>query len=166
MIDLIQDYHTTVGTPPRILLFSPPPIREEMVAKYLPHQAGLRSREHTYAYARAVLDLPTPPCVVKVDLYESVELAPAKAYLEQPKQYKSTDAVTSNFEDGGMVMTMDDYLSDGLHLKNPSYKVMYTLAIEAIGKRWPEIVPERMRMPVPWWGNLIKNGEPTQRVEL
>jgi hypothetical protein len=166
MINLIQDYHTTVGTPPRILLFSPPPIREELVAQYLPQQAALRSREHTYTYARAVIDLPTPPYVVKLDLYESIELAPAQAYLEQPKQYEETDPVSSDFELGGMIMTMDDYLSDGLHFKNPSYKVMYTLAIEAIAKHWPEIVPEQMTMPVTWWGNLIPNGQPTQRVEL
>ena len=164
ILSLIEAYHTAVGTKPRLLLFTPPPVREEMVAKHIPLQQGLRSREHTFAYSRAVMELPVPPWVAKLDLHEAIELAPAQVYLEQPKHFGELDPTASRFEDGGMIMSIDDYLSDGLHLKNPSYKIMYNLTMETIGRRWPEIIPEAMPMPVTWWGNLVQGQN--QRIEL
>jgi len=166
IISLIETYHAAVGTKPRILLFSPPPVREEMVAKHLPLQEGLRSRKHTFTYSRGVMELPVPPCVAKLDLHEAIELAPAQVYFEQPKHFGPSDPTASRFEGGGLIMSMDDYLSDGLHLKNPSYKIMYNLTMETIGTKWPEIIPEVMPMPVTWWGNLVHNGQNNHRVEL
>jgi hypothetical protein len=57
---------------------------------------------------------------------------------------------------------MEEYLSDGLHLKNPSYEIMYKLVMEAIGRRWSEIMPEKMMMPVPWWGDIVNQKEQTR----
>lgn len=166
IIRLIEAYHSALGTKPRIVLFSPPPVREEMVAKHLPLQEGLRSREHTCTYSRGVMELPVPPCVAKLDLHEAIELDPAQVYFEQPKHFGPSDPTASRFEGGGLIMSMDDYLSDGLHLKNPSYKIMYNLTMETIGTKWPEIIPEVMPMPVTWWGNLVHNGQNNHRVEL
>ena len=61
---------------------------------------------------------------------------------------------------------MEEYLSDGLHLKNPSYEIMYQLVMEAIERRWPEIMPENMVMPVPWWGDIVNQKEEQTRDEL
>lgn len=62
------------------------------------------------------------------------------------------------------MMSFEDYFTDGLHLKDPSYAIMYTLVMEALARRWPEIHPENMTMPVAWWGDVFK--ERQQRDEL
>jgi hypothetical protein len=62
------------------------------------------------------------------------------------------------------MMGFDDYLTDGLHLKDPSYAIMYNLVMETLARRWPEIRPENMTMPVAWWGDVFK--ERQQRDEL
>lgn len=65
-----------------------------------------------------------------------------------------------------MTFSMEEYLSDGLHLRYPSYEIMYRLVMEVIGRRWPKIIPEKMAMLVPWWGNLVLNAGQRQGDEL
>ena len=102
------------------------------------------------------MHLTVPSFVEKIDLHEAIELAPAKSYLQNPTQFPESNANSFRFDDGGMVLSMEEYLSDGLHLKNPSYEIMYRVVMQAIGRCWPELAPEKMSMPVPWWGNLVQ----------
>jgi hypothetical protein len=164
---MIESHHKDAKTTPRIILITPPPIREHLIFQYILHEVHLRSRENTFAYSQVVMNLTVPSFVEQVDLHDGIELAPAQAYLQKPTHYAETNTTNSiRFEDGGMVFSMEEYLSDGLHLKNPSYEIMYRLVMEVIGRRWPEIIPEEMAMPVPWWGNLVLDAGQRQGDEL
>ena len=155
MINSIREYHSSLNTTPRIILLSPPPIGETIIVKELPEQADFRSREVTFAYAQAVMSLPIPSCVEVFDFHEAVELAPAKTYIQRPTQYPQSNVNSLRFEEGGMILSMEEYLSDGVNLKNPSYEIMYRLVMDAVARRWPEISPQNLSMPVPWWGTLV-----------
>lgn len=163
IIETIESHHTSLNTKPRIILLSPPPIREPLILQHLPHQANVRSRENTFAYSRVVMDLAVPPFVEKLDLHDAIELAPARSYIQNPTSFPTNSL---RFENEGMILSMEEYLSDGLHLKNPSYEIMYKLVMEAIERRWPEIMPEKMTMPVPWWGDIVNQKEEQTRDEL
>ena len=103
----------------------------------------------------------------KIDLHDAIELAPAQAYLQKPTRYGEENTTNSvRFENGRMVFSIEEYLSDGLHLKNPSYEIMYKLVMEVIWRRWPEIIPEEMTMPVPWWGILVPDAGQREVDEL
>jgi hypothetical protein len=112
------------------------------------------------------MDLSVPSFVEKLDLHDAIELAPARSYIQNPTCFPESNTNSVQFEQGGMIMSMEEYLSDGLHLKNPSYEIMYNLVTEAIGRRWPEIIPEKMTMPVPWWGDIVNQKEKQTRDEL
>ena len=101
------------------------------------------------------MNLPLPTFVEKVNLYESIQLAPAQKFLKSPELITNEKSNPVRFENGGMVMGLEDYLSDGLHLKDPSYEIMYNFTMRCIRGRWPEIIPENMKMPVPWWGDIV-----------
>ena len=161
IIETIESHHASLDTKPRIILLSPPPIREPLILQHLPHQANVRSRENTFAYSRVVMDLPVPPFVEKLDLHDGIELAAARANIQNPTRFPESHT-NLPFENGGMMPSMEEYLSDGLHLKNPSYEIMYKLVMEAIGRRWSEIMPEKMMMPVPWWGDIVNQKEQTR----
>lgn len=166
IIETIESHHTSLNTKPRIILLSPPPIREPLILQHLPHQANVRSRETTFAYSRVVMDLAVPPFVEKLDLHDGIELAPARSYIQNPTSFPESHTNSLRFENEGMIISMEEYLSDGLHLKNPSYEIMYSLVMEAIERRWPEIMPEKMTMPVPWWGDILNQKEEQTRDEL
>lgn len=156
IIDSIAIHHLSLGTTPRIILFTPPPISQSLIAEHLPLHKDLRSREVTFSYAQAVMNLTLPTFVEKIDLHEAILLAPAHKYIQNPDvMVNGENKDPFCFENGGMVMALDDYLSDGLHLKDPSYAIMFKLAMRCIGKRWQEIVPDNMKMPVPWWGDVV-----------
>jgi hypothetical protein len=106
----------------------------------------------TYAYSRVVMDLNVPECVAKIDLHNAIESASAKYFIQQ---YPELNADSLRLEQGSVTCSMGDYLADGVHLKNPSYEIMYRLVMEAIERRWQEIIPQNMTMPVTWWGNLV-----------
>jgi len=112
------------------------------------------------------MSLDVPPFVEKANIHEAIELAPAQAYLKDPKLIAQTDPSALRFEDGGLVMSLSNYLSDGLHLKNPSYQIIYDLATKIIREKWPEITPENMRMPVRWWGDILAQKTQELRDEL
>jgi len=112
------------------------------------------------------MSLDVPPFVEKANIHEAIELAPAQAYLKDPKVIAQTDSSALRFEDGGLVMSLSNYLSDGLHLKNPSYQIIYDLATKIIREKWPEITPENMRMPVRWWGDILAQKTQELRDEL
>jgi lysophospholipase L1-like esterase len=158
IIDAIKLHHDNLKTQPRIILFSPPPILESLIFQYLPEHLPLRAQETTFAYSRVVMDLDVPSCVEKLDLHDAIELASGRSYQVRtsPPQSEKNETISS----------MEEYLLDGLHLKNPSYEIMYQLVMEAVGRRWSEITPQNMSMPVTWWGNLINKSEPRQRDEL
>src|SRR5208282_5355543 len=82
IIETIESHHYSLDTKPRIILLSPPPIREQLIFQHLPHQGNVRSRENTFAYSRVVMDLPVPSFVEKLDLHDAIELAPAKSYIQ------------------------------------------------------------------------------------
>jgi len=105
------------------------------------------------------MSLLVPSSVELLDFHEAVELAPAHTYIQHPKLYPQTNANSLRFEEGGMTLSMEEYLSDGVHLKNPSYEIMYTLVMDAIARLWPEISPQNLAMPVPWWGTLVDSTE-------
>jgi hypothetical protein len=156
IIDSIAVHHLSLGTTPRIILFTPPPISQSLIAEHLPLHKDLRSREVTFSYAQTVMNLTLPTFVEKINLHEAIQLAPAQKYIQNPQvTMNGENKDPFSFENGGMVMGLDDYLSDGLHLKDSSYAIMFKLAMNCIGKRWPEIVPENMTMPVPWWGDIV-----------
>ena len=112
------------------------------------------------------MGLDVPPFVEKVNLHEAIELAPAEAFLNNPKLLSGGEATSVRFEHGGMQMSLEDYLSDGLHLKNPSYEIMYKLVTNIINDKWPEILPENMPMLVPWWGDVVAQKTLDLRDEL
>lgn len=159
MITAIFDHHSSLQTYPRIILLTPPPISESLILQHLPHQASLRSRETTFSYAQAVMNLTLPSFVERANLYEAIELAPAQSFINMPQILEGDHINPQRFENGGMIMGLEDYLSDGLHLKDPSYAIMYKLVMECIGRRWPEIIPDKMAMPVPWWGDIVAQAE-------
>ena len=101
--------------------------------------------------------LKVPDFVEILDLHEAIQLAPAHSYLQNPVVYTdvTVDMDPFRFENGGTFMSLEEYLLDGLHLKDPSYKIMYELVTDCIQRRWPEITPEKMSMPVQWWGDII-----------
>jgi len=105
------------------------------------------------------MSLFVPSSVELLDFHEAVELAPATTYLQRPTQYPQSNVNSSRFEEGGMVLSMEEYLSDGVHLKNPSYEVMYRIVTDAIARLWPEICPQNLVIPVPWWGTLVNPTE-------
>jgi len=111
------------------------------------------------------MDLSVPNFVVKVDLHDAISIAPANAYIKNPVLFTGVteDFDPMRFENGGIIMSMEDYLSDGLHFKDASYKIMFELVTGCIRKRWPEILPENMSMPVAWWGDIAARN---QRDEL
>lgn len=166
IIETIESHHTSLDTKPRIILLSPPPIRESLIFEHLPNQGNVRSRETTFAYSRIVMDLPVPSFVEKLDLHDAIESGPVRSYIQTPTRFPASNINSLRDEDGEMVLSMEEYLSDGLHLKNPSYEIMYKLVMEAIGRRWPEITPEEMIMPVPWWGDIVNQKEEQTRDEL
>lgn len=166
IIETIESYHASLNAKPRIILLSPPPIRENLILQHLPQQASVRSRENTFAYSRVVMNLPVPPFVEKLDLHDAIELAPAGSYIQKPTRFPESCTNSLSFENGEMILSMEEYLSDGLHLKNPSYEIMYGLVMKAIVTRWPEIAPEKMVMPVPWWGDIVNQKEEQKRDEL
>jgi hypothetical protein len=159
MIDTIERHHISLNTIPRIILLSPPPIDQSLLSQHLPEQARLRSPNHTMSYANATLSLLLPSSVARIDLHEAIQLAAANS--------RKPTISSPNDDDGeparGMSMGYEHYLSDGLHLKDTSYAIMYGLVKQAIDSRWPEIRPENMTMPVQWWGNIVPNH---QRDEL
>ena len=57
---MIESHHKDAKTTPRIILITPPPIREYLISQYLLDQAHLRSRENTFAYSRVVTNLTVP----------------------------------------------------------------------------------------------------------
>jgi hypothetical protein len=101
------------------------------------------------------MNLPLPSFVEALDAREAIELAPAKAYLKNAVLLDTAITNPLAFE-RSLEMSMEDYLSDGLHLKDPSYAVMFDLVMEGIKRRWPEIFPQNMQMPVEWWGEIVK----------
>jgi len=105
------------------------------------------------------MSLSVPSFVAVLDFHEEVELAPAKTYIQRPTQFPQSNVSSLRFEEGGMILSMEDYLSDGVHLKNPSYEIMYRLVMDAIARQWPEISPQNLAMPVPWWGTLVNPTE-------
>ena len=106
------------------------------------------------------MSLILPSYVETIDLHEAVQLAPAKSYMTAVRNIESSGQEDwTNWEEGweaGHYMTYDDYLSDGLHLKDSTYAIMYKLVMDRIASRWPEIQPENMTMPVPWWRGCIR----------
>lgn len=111
------------------------------------------------------MNLTVPTFVEKVNLYEAIQIAPAQRFIQNP-QIPTNGHINHDpvyFENGGMVMGLEDYLSDGLHLKDLSYAIMYKLAMTCIQKRWPEIIPENMKMPVPWWGDIVSSKRQQQK---
>ena len=154
------------GTKPRIILLTPPPISEILLRKHLPQHVMVRSRETTFAYSQAVMDLNVPDFVEKLDLHEAIQLAPAKSYIAKPTLHSGVtgDLDPMRFENGGMTMDLEEYLSDGLHLKDPSYKIMFNLVMDCIRRRWSEITPEKLSMPVQWWGDIVAKSQ--QKDEL
>jgi lysophospholipase L1-like esterase len=157
MFDAIKRYHNLSTTEPRVVLLNPPPIDEPLVLEHLPDQFRVRARENTHAYSRAVMELAVPPFVEKVDFHEAVQLAQANEFLRNPRISTGDDTNPHIFVSGGTYMSYEDYLSDGVHLKDPSYKILYSLVTECIHRRWPEITPGQMIMPVLWWGDIVKN---------
>jgi len=112
------------------------------------------------------MSLDVPPFVEKANIHEAIELAPAQAYFKDPTIIAQTDPSAIRFEDGGLVMSLSDYLSDGLHLKNPSYEIMHEFVTKIVNDKWPEISPENMPMPVPWWGDIVAQKTQELRDEL
>ena len=165
MVEIIARYHNSLETEPRIILLTPPPVSEPLISQYLAGHSSVRFHETTFAYSRALLNLTVPTFVEKLDFHESIQLAPAQSYLRDPKLLSGDNLRPFRFENGGMFMGYEEYLSDGVHLKDPSYKILYILVMECINRRWPEILPERMIMPVHWWGDIINNPQ-TLRDEL
>jgi hypothetical protein len=92
------------------------------------------------------MNLTVPSFVEKIDLHDAIELAPAQAYLQKPTHYAETNTTNSiQFEDGGMTFSMEEYLSDRLRLRYPSYEIMYRLVMEVIGQRWPKLFQRKWR---------------------
>jgi hypothetical protein len=115
------------------------------------------------------MNLTLPSFVERANLYDAIEIAPAESFINQLRILEGDNRDPQRFENGGMVMGLQDYLSDGLHLKDPSYAIMYKLVMECIERRWPEILPQNMSMPVPWWGDIVsqaENQDTKQRDEL
>jgi len=105
------------------------------------------------------MSLAVPSYVESVNFHEAVELAPATTYIQHPTEFPHSKGTSLRFEEGGMILSMEEYLSDGVHLTNPSYEIMYRLVMHAIARRWPEISPQNLSMPVPWWGTLVNPTE-------
>ena len=168
IINAIFQHHSSLQTFPRIILLTPPPISEPLIAQYLPQQAPLRSRGTTFSYAQAVMNLTLPSYVARANLHDAIELAPAESFLSKPHLLTGDNLNPQRFENGGMVMGLEEYLSDGLHLKDPSYAIMYNLVMDCIGRRWPELLPENVIMQVPWWGDIVaqKQKQQAERDEL
>jgi lysophospholipase L1-like esterase len=112
------------------------------------------------------MNLGVPDFVEKVDLHEAIQLAPANDYIANPVVYTTVtdDLDPTRFENGGIIMSLEKYLSDGLHLTDASYKIMYELVMRCVQRRWPEITPGELSMPVQWWGDIVATAQ--QRDEL
>jgi hypothetical protein len=106
------------------------------------------------------MSLILPSYVETIDFHEAVQLAPTKSNMTAVTKIESSGQEDwikwEEGWEGGVYMGYDDYLSDGLHLKDPTYAIMYKLVMDRIASRWPEIQPENMTMPVPWWGECIR----------
>lgn len=129
----------------RVVLLTPPPVNT--------HQRGadLAAREPPRALDRA-FDV-------------TREYAEAVRRVAQKHRLPVVDVWTILWEACGQdEAKLDKYLSDGLHVNEEAYGLIYDGLMKVIAERWPEFLPEKLPMVFPPWDQIINNPSLEKRV--
>ncbi|KAI0340206.1 SGNH hydrolase [Trametopsis cervina] len=120
----------------RIVLFTPPPINtyqwvEFLKAGDIPRDTSDRTVENTRSYADAVIAVGQKEDVPVLDLYSIIWNAA-----------------------GGEEKKLEAFLTDGLHLNEKSYKLVFDGLIDIINKKYPELHYDKFETVYPIWKDL------------
>jgi lysophospholipase L1-like esterase len=130
MIDIIKDPDSPYYSPEtRILLITPTPIEEG--ARKKNKGSYDRKSETTAKYVQACEDLANE---LNIPVLNSWKLI--------------TDKVTSTNA------TLNDFLSDGIHLSSLGNETLFNELLDTIQKNWPELNPDNMKPLTPLWTEL------------
>jgi len=128
---------------PRIVLFTPPPIIEGMFEK-LREQVGIhRTPGITASYANAVREVGKELGVPVVDVWS--------AFIKRTG-WKEGEPLPGTPERQEAVLPT--LLNDGLHLTPAGNLIVFDELMEVVTTNWPELVPEKLSTPLPWWDDV------------
>jgi lysophospholipase L1-like esterase len=131
----IIDYAQTTSPSTRIILITAPPFdsayrAEDLAARDPPIQLD-RGFDNTFTYARAVID------------------------LGAQKDLPVLDAFGLIWEDAGKKEeNLKPYFTDGLHLSERAYKIVYDALVRKIAERYSDLDPEKMEYVFPPWKEI------------
>lgn len=131
----IIDHTQTTSPSTRIILVTAPPFdsayrAEDLAARNPPIQLD-RSFNNTLAYARAVIDLAAQKDLAVLDAF-SLLWEGARKEEENLKPY----------------------FTDGLHLSERAYEIVYDALVRMIADRFSDLDPERMEFVFPPWKDI------------
>ncbi|RIA97946.1 SGNH hydrolase-type esterase domain-containing protein [Glomus cerebriforme] len=130
MIDIIKNPDSPYHSPEtRILLITPPPLDEESRKKH----SGVCDRkfEITAKYAQTCVDLANKLNVPVLNLW---------------KLFNDKVASTN--------VTLNDFLSDGVHLSALGNETLFHGLLDTIRENWPELNPDNLKPLTPLWTEL------------
>ncbi|EKM55899.1 uncharacterized protein PHACADRAFT_256831 [Phanerochaete carnosa HHB-10118-sp] len=130
-----SDYYTPWT---RVVLFTPPPVNT--------HQRGadLTSRD--------------PPRELDRAFDVTRQYAEAIKQVAQKHRVPIVDVWTILWEGCGQEEAkLTKYLTDGLHVNEEAYDLIYDGLMKVIGERWPELLPDNLPMVFPPWDQIINN---------
>jgi len=151
---------------PKIIVVTPPPTDAYRVVErnfLQKNDATIRRDASTNAqYAKATKEVAEAELGdrgVVVDLWTAFMEA---ARATENERAKDPNFINSEFKtkDGVLLGSLElkqsnrglvDLLHDGTHFTGKGYKIFYDELIKAIDGKWPEDLPDKMRMPIPEW---------------
>ncbi|KAJ2768366.1 isoamyl acetate-hydrolyzing esterase, partial [Coemansia nantahalensis] len=111
----------------RILIITPPPIGDKMIERITAQGAQPQARNSvTGTYADMAISVAREHGIPHVDLYSAINDAAKTAAAQDPH---------------GKLEGYDQFLVEGIHLREKGYKLLYDLIIQAIAANWPELAP-------------------------
>ncbi|KAI9740096.1 MAG: hypothetical protein M1818_004847 [Claussenomyces sp. TS43310] len=141
-----QTVHALVSHPlvtahsPHILLITPPPIEETVIAQNAADYGETRVKRlatNTALYAQAVRRVGIETGTVVVDLWTAF-MNKAGYNPDDPEE------AMPGTKEGGLNETLRGLLVDGLHLTPAGYMILFEEVMETIEKVWPEELPDKL----------------------
>ncbi|KAJ2774954.1 isoamyl acetate-hydrolyzing esterase [Coemansia nantahalensis] len=127
-VSLLRDPGSAHYSPDtRILIITPPPIGDKMIERITAQGAQPQARNSvTGTYADMAISVAREHGIPHVDLYSAINDAAKTAAAQDPH---------------GKLEGYDQFLVEGIHLREKGYKLLYDLIIQAIAANWPELAP-------------------------
>ncbi|KAF8421262.1 SGNH hydrolase-type esterase domain-containing protein [Tirmania nivea] len=135
----------------KILVVTPPPIYVPLLLQNASREGKARDYKVTRQYVDAALavaeDFHEDTGITAIDFHHLIELETSYGC-----------SLMVEIEDKNVRSALDGIFTDGLHLGWKGYDILYKKIITEIGRRWPELTPEKVPFTAAWWGDLVKDG--------